>query len=232
MNAVGIHIRKLRKQHSLSQQALAEQLNVTRQAVSQWENGNTQPDLDMLERVAKAFGVDILEVIYGEKRKTSAIDPKRRKRYLTGLIVFGALALILEVIIVVVKPCLVDWFYQHYDYRPSLIFNSIAGPLFHMSLALAALNGSSLIWNIRICQHRARKIVFCASVVFVALYSIIIPTPFIIQASGWGFSLFIFNSMLYLIQHPVVFLLPGIGLFLGLNGRGTEPKPVDTAMRE
>lgn len=46
MNEVANSIKKLRQDKQLSQEQLAEQLHVTRQAVSNWETGKTQPDVD------------------------------------------------------------------------------------------------------------------------------------------------------------------------------------------
>lgn len=40
------NLKKLRKERSLTQEALAEKMNVTRQAISNWENDKTQPDID------------------------------------------------------------------------------------------------------------------------------------------------------------------------------------------
>lgn len=64
-NTVGKNIVKLRKEQGMSQEQLAQKIHVTRQAVSNWETGRSQPDLDMLETLASAFGTDILVVIYG-----------------------------------------------------------------------------------------------------------------------------------------------------------------------
>ena len=47
----------IRKQHDLSQEELAEQLFVTRQTVSRWENVETTPTIDMLKMLAEKFGV-------------------------------------------------------------------------------------------------------------------------------------------------------------------------------
>lgn len=52
-------ILKLRTQHDLSQEELAEKLFVTRQAVSRWENGDTQPNTEALKLLSKLFGVSI-----------------------------------------------------------------------------------------------------------------------------------------------------------------------------
>lgn len=68
MNEVANSIKKLRKEKQLSQEQLAEQLNVTRQAVSNWENGKTQPDIDTLTQLASYFDVSIERIIYGKAK--------------------------------------------------------------------------------------------------------------------------------------------------------------------
>ena len=47
----------LRKQHDLSQEELAEKLNVSRQAVSRWEVGSAQPDASNVLQLSKLFDV-------------------------------------------------------------------------------------------------------------------------------------------------------------------------------
>lgn len=48
---------KLRRQNNLSQEELAEQLGISRQSVSKWENGTSIPDLDKIIRLSNIFGV-------------------------------------------------------------------------------------------------------------------------------------------------------------------------------
>ena len=50
-------IRELRKSHRISQVELAQVLCVTKQSVSNWENDNIQPSIDMLIKIAKYFSV-------------------------------------------------------------------------------------------------------------------------------------------------------------------------------
>lgn len=50
-------ILSLRKQHGLSQEDLAEKLNVSRQAVSRWEVGSAQPDASNVLQLSRLFGV-------------------------------------------------------------------------------------------------------------------------------------------------------------------------------
>ena len=50
-------IKELREEKELTQKALAEQLNTTNSAVCDWEKGRTQPDLEMLAKLACLFEV-------------------------------------------------------------------------------------------------------------------------------------------------------------------------------
>ena len=52
-------LKSLREKHHLTQKQLAERVMVTRQAVSRWENGETQPNSDTLELLSKEFNVSI-----------------------------------------------------------------------------------------------------------------------------------------------------------------------------
>lgn len=51
------NIKKLRLLRSISQVELAHALNVSKQCVSNWENDNIQPSIEMLVRIAKYFDV-------------------------------------------------------------------------------------------------------------------------------------------------------------------------------
>ena len=48
MNEIGLYIKKLRKEKGLTQQQLADKLNVSFQAVSKWETGETLPDTGLI----------------------------------------------------------------------------------------------------------------------------------------------------------------------------------------
>lgn len=57
----------LRKDKRMSQQDLAEALNVSRQAVSRWEVGIAIPSMDNLLALSKLFGVPTDELMGGDK---------------------------------------------------------------------------------------------------------------------------------------------------------------------
>ena len=75
---VGEHIAALRKKKGLTQLELAGQLHVTDKAVSRWERGVGLPDIQTIEPLAQALGVDVLEIIRGEtlspQQQTAAVD--------------------------------------------------------------------------------------------------------------------------------------------------------------
>lgn len=64
---VGEHIAVLRKEKGLTQLELALQLHVTDKAVSRWERGVGLPDIQTIEPLAQALGVEVLEIIRGEE---------------------------------------------------------------------------------------------------------------------------------------------------------------------
>jgi transcriptional regulator with XRE-family HTH domain len=69
MSTVGKNIKRFREEKQVTQEELAERLSVTRQAVSNWECGRTEPDIDTLHKIALFLGVTAEELIYGEKRQ-------------------------------------------------------------------------------------------------------------------------------------------------------------------
>lgn len=54
---LNIKIKELRTAHGLTQVEFAKKLSVSKQAVSNWENNNIQPSIDMLIKIADYFGV-------------------------------------------------------------------------------------------------------------------------------------------------------------------------------
>ena len=62
----GAVIRKLREQNNMTQAELAEIIQVSDKAVSKWETGHGYPDITLLEPLAAALGISVLELLSGE----------------------------------------------------------------------------------------------------------------------------------------------------------------------
>ena len=65
-NTLGSRIAKYRKQKGFKQDQLAEALNVSPQAVSKWETGDSFPDIVLLPQIADIFGVSVDYLLRGK----------------------------------------------------------------------------------------------------------------------------------------------------------------------
>lgn len=112
------NIKLLRTQKGISQEQLANHLNVVRQTVSKWEQGKSVPDADLLIAMADYFGVSVAELL-GSKIEGDGQEPsdiaealarinaqlasteQRRKRYLRIFVrvIIGILLFYLVIII-------------------------------------------------------------------------------------------------------------------------------------
>lgn len=62
----GATVKALRERQALTQSALADRLGVTPKAVSKWETGRGLPDISLLEPLAQALGVSVIELLQGK----------------------------------------------------------------------------------------------------------------------------------------------------------------------
>ena len=72
------NLQKLRKRENMSQEALAEKLDVTRQSVSKWESGASYPEMDKLISICKIFNVDMDTLVNGD-----VLDEKKQDKETT-----------------------------------------------------------------------------------------------------------------------------------------------------
>ncbi len=61
----GAIIKKLREDKNMTQAELAAELNISDKTVSKWETGKGYPDITLLEPLAKALGVSVIELFSG-----------------------------------------------------------------------------------------------------------------------------------------------------------------------
>lgn len=65
---IGTFLKALRKEKDLTQEQLAEQLNISGRTVSRWETGKNMPDISILVDLAEFYHVSIPEIIDGERK--------------------------------------------------------------------------------------------------------------------------------------------------------------------
>lgn len=67
---LGENIRRLRQERGLCQEDLGRRIGASKQSVSNWENGNIAPSIDLLIRLADFFGVSTDYLLGREERRT------------------------------------------------------------------------------------------------------------------------------------------------------------------
>ena len=99
----------LRKQKGLSQEQLAETLDVSRQAISKWENGTAMPETETLIALSRYFGVSIDALVGNtptEKGNTSPAVSSSRTARIVGLVLLiaGAICFALTTAFAIFNP--------------------------------------------------------------------------------------------------------------------------------
>ena len=78
---IGEFLKTLRKETGLTQEELADKMNVSRRTVSRWETGSNLPDLALLVELADLYDVDMREIFNGE-RKNEKVDKELKETML------------------------------------------------------------------------------------------------------------------------------------------------------
>ncbi len=111
---IGKHIKQYREQKEMTQEALAEHLSVTRQAVSNWECGKTQPDIETLHKIADVLDITVEELIYGEKRQITVVNNHYTTHQVTETVGKGvSFGAVLAMVISYVKWQSIGWAMLH-----------------------------------------------------------------------------------------------------------------------
>ncbi|MDO4616611.1 MAG: helix-turn-helix domain-containing protein [Lachnospiraceae bacterium] len=109
----GTRIKTIRKEQKLTQEQLAEQLDVTRQAVSNWENNRNLPDIEILIRISDVFHISLDELIKGEQDMTEKIikdgSETRKARFNMIILGIGAGLILLGILLILIKGASVEY---------------------------------------------------------------------------------------------------------------------------
>lgn len=102
-------LQRLRKEHHFSQEQLAEKLQVSRQAVSKWENGQTAPDLNNIIAMSNLYEVTTDYILIGRERSPKENREKDRKRK-SGMICLGG-GIILTLLLPLFAKMYQEWMF-------------------------------------------------------------------------------------------------------------------------
>ena len=106
MDDYGLALKNLRKHFGVTQSALADKIGVSKHAISKWENGVNQPDLQTVRSICSVFNIsteDFFRIASGEEVKAVLNDktPKTPKSTLKKSTVIKLLTLVILPIITI-----------------------------------------------------------------------------------------------------------------------------------
>lgn len=225
MGSFAKRLKQLREQAGFTQEQLAESIGVTRQAVSRWEQGHTQPDMEMLVVLSEALQVDAEVLAFGRNAK-----PYQRfqKKHLISLVTAFSLVFVVFLLMTFLDPYLKN-LVNRYDIDNFVyfwIFKILLPPIGCFALGFSAAAFIALFYNT--CLIRRWKIA-----VFILGLIAIAPSLFVIVDYALGiwipghsihitFALYMRTVSLPAVHALLFRLLPtlsGALMFLGLQNK-------------
>ena len=83
---ISMNLKRLRKEHQYTQENVAEKINVSRQSIAKWENGESTPDIDTLIKLSKLYNVTLDNLVNHSEDKSGIGIPPKGKHF------FGAVS--------------------------------------------------------------------------------------------------------------------------------------------
>ena len=99
MTDIHKNLKQLRLLRNLTQEEVAQKIGLTRQAISSYESGRTQPGIDLLMKFAKIYEVPLDEILYGKKLENH--DLKKIRIVFTIIVAGWILFRILQIVMLV-----------------------------------------------------------------------------------------------------------------------------------
>lgn len=229
MNSVSKNMKKIRLANKLTQEELAGQLFVTRQTVSNWETGKSQPDIDTLIAIAGALHTDTTALIYG------APVPASTRRERLHLAVAGGILLVMAVLYFSLYPFAAEMSRNSFVMQPLMVLRLYFLPLLWLVAGWTAMQGLGVLGVAKRIPSKYSKAVRIGSLAVVLLYAVLM-LPFLeetirsfvllmqyrgapdLYPGGFEFTYAIpdfMNAMMMPVidvvyRQPILFLVPGI----------------------
>ena len=173
MAEVGKNIKKIRKEKNLTQDDLAERLYCTRQTISNYENGKSEPNIALLVEIAKVLEVEVNDLIYGPKKKEN-----RRGQKIRSAAAFAA-ACTLLVAIEILTPCAKQYGWKNFEIAPLYLLRYVLRPLVLALFGWGIAEAAEAFAGIRLWEGRtertvkAVRIVFCIAAVILTAFAVL-----------------------------------------------------------
>lgn len=160
MAEVGKNIKKIRKEKNLTQDDLAERLYCTRQTISNYENGKSEPNIALLVEIAKVLEVEVNDLIYGPKKK----ENRRRQKIRSAAALAAACTLL--VAIEILTPFAKQYGWKNFEIAPLYLLRYVLRPLVLALFGWGIAEAAEAFAGIRLWEGRTKRTVKAAQIVF------------------------------------------------------------------
>ncbi|MDO5346817.1 MAG: helix-turn-helix transcriptional regulator, partial [Lachnospiraceae bacterium] len=176
MSNVGKNIKKLRIRKKMTQEEMAERLFVSRQTVSNYENHKSNPDVDMLVRIAEILETDVNTLIYGE-----AVPPERKKQ-IRKWIVLCLFTIVYGIFVAFLTERTQQWIRRTYFGEPMIVIKGLLQPLLFCMLGYTIMETVFLIFSVQSRKSACVRWVFRGAFGLLLLY-VLLFLPYAIQTA-------------------------------------------------
>ena len=166
MRDIGKNIRGLRTAKGITQDALAEKLFVTRQTVSNYENGKSRPDIDMIAQISEVLECDVYEIIYGTSKSIY------KKLEYVKLAVGAVLIFVNVALYKLVYPLAYQIKFTHYLVAPSMFVQLTLIPFTWLSVGWTIMQLAGTAFKTRLAIPKWTKYVKYILIAFIVVYFI------------------------------------------------------------
>ncbi len=242
MRDIGKNIKSIRQSKGMTQDSLAEALYVTRQTVSNYENGRSRPDLDMLLRISEVLGTDVNTIIYGPPVPQSKKDSYKWLAISAGILVAAAA---LYAVLSILFPKGYDYGYL---FSVKQINQLAVLPVAMFVLGWFLIHCLSIFSNLQQLRPEKSKALRIIALIVLGLF-VVVPIPYIIFFGIAGYRSFVYHSvsmsfpyipiyqelfraiMFIIYKAPFVYIILG-GIFWLLGLPSVRINAADTANEE
>lgn len=175
MADIGKNIRLLRMQKGMTQDELAEKLFVSRQTVSNYETGRSQPDIDTLLRIAESLGVEAQHLLYGSPDTEEQLAAK--KRTIAACFAVAGLVIVYHLLTQLRKAYTPRFLMVGLGYSLVLLLR----PMLFLLAGWTVMQLAAVLTKARPLQTRWAKGVFWCVVAFLMIYFVLV-----LPMCGWA----------------------------------------------
>ncbi len=218
----------------MTQGDLAEQLYVSRQTVSNYETGRSNPDIDMLVKIAEVLETDVNILIFG-----IPVSPSRKKEHLKFA---GAVVLLLVLVVLLWRLSLWEyvWRREMFDMGPLFAIGMLLRPAVYLAGGWTVMQGISVFWGFKRQFGKAFAIIYWGTLILGGLY-LLLTVPYCVMSlyaswqmakasefsrisyalpDFWQNAVYWLWAKMLLFKFSCLFFFPGLVLW---NGRGARP---------